>query len=86
LKSLNIDDFVKLFSDRYTSYFIYNLRSNSSIFNDYRNDFLTVTSFKHSTKLEFIFAFFPTAIISIIVVPSLYSLYSVDEDLDQLLL
>jgi len=45
LNSLNFVDFNKLFIDRYTSYFIYNLRSNSNIFNDFRNDFLTVSSF-----------------------------------------
>lgn len=38
--------------------------------------------FKHSLSFEFIWALFPTAIIVSILVPSLYLLYSLDEDLD----
>jgi len=38
--------------------------------------------FKHSLSFEFIWALFPTSIIISILVPSLYLLYSLDEDLD----
>jgi cytochrome c oxidase subunit 2 len=38
--------------------------------------------FKHSLSFEFIWALFPTVIIISILVPSLYLLYSLDEDLD----
>jgi hypothetical protein len=38
--------------------------------------------FKHSLSFEFIWALFPTTIIVSILVPSLYLLYSLDEDLD----
>lgn len=38
--------------------------------------------FKHSLSFEFIWALFPTAIIISILIPSLYLLYSLDEDLD----
>jgi len=42
--------------------------------------YLYVQKFKHSTFLEFIFAFFPTLIIILIVVPSVYLLYSTNEE------
>jgi len=38
--------------------------------------------FKHSLSFEFVWALFPTTIIISILVPSLYLLYSLDEDLD----
>lgn len=38
--------------------------------------------FKHSTLFEFVWAFFPTYIIFSILVPSLYLLYSLDEEMD----
>ena len=44
--------------------------------------FFESQDFKHSTLFEFIWAFFPTYIILSILVPSLYLLYSLDEDLD----
>jgi heme/copper-type cytochrome/quinol oxidase subunit 2 len=49
---------------------------------DFNDDFLTVQSFKHSSRLEYVFAAFPTIIIIYILVPSLFLLYSLDEDLD----
>jgi cytochrome c oxidase subunit 2 len=49
---------------------------------DSNDDFLTVQSFKHSSRLEYVFAAFPTIIIIYILVPSLFLLYSLDEDLD----
>lgn len=47
-----------------------------------RDTFFESQNFKHSTSFEFIWALFPTAIILSILVPSLYLLYSLDEDLD----
>jgi len=44
--------------------------------------FLTVQQFKHSTLLEIIWATFPSAIILLILVPSILLIYSIDEDLD----
>lgn len=38
--------------------------------------------FKHSTAFEFVWALFPSVIIISILIPSLYLLYSLDEDLD----
>lgn len=47
-----------------------------------RDTFFESQDFKHSLTFEFIWAIFPTAIILCILVPSLYLLYSLDEDLD----
>ena len=47
-----------------------------------RDTFLEAHEFKHSTAFEFVWAFFPSVIIISILVPSLYLLYSLDEDLD----
>lgn len=47
-----------------------------------RDTFFESQDFKHSTSFEFIWALFPTSIILSILVPSLYLLYSLDEDLD----
>lgn len=47
-----------------------------------RDSFFESLDFKHSLSFEFIWAIFPTTIILFILVPSLYLLYSLDEDLD----
>jgi hypothetical protein len=47
-----------------------------------RDTFFLSQDFKHSLTFEFIWAIFPTVIILCILVPSLYLLYSLDEDLD----
>lgn len=39
-------------------------------------------AFKHSLAFEIVWALFPTSIIISILIPSLYLLYSLDEDLD----
>jgi len=46
------------------------------------SDFLRTERFRHSTLLEYVYAAFPTIIIVYILVPSLFLLYSLDEDLD----
>jgi cytochrome c oxidase subunit 2 len=44
--------------------------------------FIVVQKFKHSFFLELIWAGFPTIIVLLILAPSLYLLYSIDEELD----
>lgn len=44
--------------------------------------FFSNQGFRHSTKFELIWAAFPTIIITMILIPSLYLLYSLDEELD----
>jgi hypothetical protein len=46
------------------------------------DEFLSIEKFRHSTILEYVYAAFPTIIIVYILVPSLFLLYSLDEDLD----
>jgi cytochrome c oxidase subunit 2 len=84
LKNLTKEEFVKFFRNYssiylYTSYPAYGYLDLELDSND---DFLTVQSFKHSSRMEYVFAAFPTIIIIYILVPSLFLLYSLDEDLD----
>lgn len=48
----------------------------------FRDTFFEAQDFKHSFKFEVVWAIFPTIIIISILIPSLYLLYSLDEDLD----
>jgi hypothetical protein len=84
LNNLTKEEFAKLFNNYsfiylYASYPAYGYLDLELDSND---DFLTVQSFKHSSRLEYVFAAFPTIIIIYILVPSLFLLYSLDEDLD----
>jgi len=65
---------------RYKWYNLYSIRTNGYLFHNKNMHYLYVQKFKHSTFLEFIFAFFPTLIIILIVVPSVYLLYSTNEE------
>lgn len=56
-----------------------NLNNNNFIL---RDTLFQSQDFKHSITFEFLWAFFPTVIIISILIPSLYLLYSLDEDLD----
>lgn len=47
-----------------------------------RDTFFGVHSFKHNFSFELVWGIFPTIIIGLILVPSLYLLYSLDEDID----
>jgi len=59
------------------------VNSNSSYNYNILSDTLFESfDFKHSLSFEIIWALFPTSIIVSILIPSLYLLYSLDEDLD----
>jgi len=75
-------DLKKFFKEKYISYLLYSYPTNAILFNDREEDFLTVHRFNDSTPLEFVFAIFPTVIIAMILLPSIYLLYSLDENLD----
>jgi len=83
LRSSNVfalNDVLLLFSPSSLTFFntSYRFNYNSILF----DTFFESQDFKHSLKFEFIWAVFPTIIILCILVPSLYLLYSLDEDLD----
>lgn len=68
--------------ERFVSYVLYNTTSNALFFYDGRKTYLEVERFKHSTILEYVYGLFPSIIIAFILLPSLYLLYSTDEDVD----
>jgi cytochrome c oxidase subunit 2 len=74
--------FRKLLKQKYLTYFLYSYSSNAIFFNGYNDDFLTVHRFHDSTKLEFVYAIFPTIVIGFILLPSIYLLYSLDDNLE----
>jgi len=61
-------------------YVLFNFTNNGEFFYDDYSQLLTTHSFRHSTFLEFVWASFPTVIIILILIPSLFLLYSLDED------
>lgn len=75
-----------LVTEKYLDYLLFSQTTPTYYFYDNEfpgsNSFLTVQKFKHSTAFEFVWATFPTAIILLILVPSMLLLYSLDEDLD----
>lgn len=77
---LNVINFLMI--ERFLSYVLHNKPSNALYFYDGKDNFLLVEKFKHSTILEYVFGIFPSVIIAIILLPSLYLLYSTDEDVD----
>jgi cytochrome c oxidase subunit 2 len=77
---LNIINFLMI--ERFLSYILYNKSSNALFFYDGKANYLEVEKFKHSTVLEYVYGIFPSIIIALILLPSLYLLYSTDEDVD----
>ena len=68
--------------ERFLSYVLFNKASNALYFYDGNESYLVVERFKHSTTLEYVYGLFPSVIIAFILLPSLYLLYSTDEDID----
>lgn len=68
--------------ERYLDYRLFNISTYGECFYDSFSELLAVRRFRHSTLLEIIWASIPTVIIVLILIPSLYLLYSAEEDLD----
>lgn len=68
--------------EKYLDFRLFNFSTFGEFFYDSRSELLGVRRFRHSTLLEIIWASFPTIIIVLILIPSLYLLYSAEEDLD----
>jgi hypothetical protein len=62
--------------ERYLSYYLFNITSNGLYFYEGYDKFLMTHQFRHSINLEYIFGIFPTIIIGLIILPSMYLLYS----------
>lgn len=68
--------------EKYLDHAFFNISTYGEFFYDSYSELLAVRRFRHSTLLEIIWASIPTAIIVLILIPSLYLLYSAEEDLD----
>jgi hypothetical protein len=68
--------------EKYVDYRLFNMSTYGEFFYDSFSELLAVRRFRHSTLLEIIWASIPTVIIVLILIPSLYLLYSAEEDLD----
>jgi len=83
--ALTFDYMKDLLLERFLAYYLFSKTSNALYFYDRKETHiinLNVLGFKHSIRLEYIFGLFPTVIISLIIVPSMYLLYSNETDLD----
>jgi hypothetical protein len=76
------DYVLKMVKERNLAYVLFSFSNLGEFYYDDFSDFLNVQRFKHSTLLEFIWASFPTFIIILILIPSLFLLYSMDEEFD----
>ncbi len=81
----NFQEIEKLVLDRYIFMFLNNYSCNISYFYELPFKFLSIHKFKHSFFSELIWAILPTIIVVLILAPSLYLLYSIDEELDPML-
>lgn len=71
--------------DNYVYYYFFNRSANAYVFSAHDRedkDFLLAQSFRDNILLEYIWAIFPSIIIFLILIPSLYLLYSLEENLE----
>jgi cytochrome c oxidase subunit 2 len=82
LSDLNIDEIDVLIFENLNELFLENFLS-SKIISLQRN--LKIGYFNHSTKLEIIWTIIPICIIGLIITPSFFFMYAIDEDMESLL-
>lgn len=68
--------------EKYLDFYLFSISTYGEFFYDDFSPLLSIRKFRHSFLLEVIWATFPTVIIAIILVPSLFLLYSSEEELD----
>src|ERR1700748_50867 len=81
-EQLNLKYFKDLITERYLASYLFNEPSNALYFYDGYDNYLLALKFKHSINLEYVFGMFPTIIIGLIIVPSMYLLYSNETDIN----
>jgi heme/copper-type cytochrome/quinol oxidase subunit 2 len=69
-----------LLLEKHQDFYFFQITTRGEYFYDDYSEFIKVQHYRHSTLLEFIWATFPTIIIILILIPSLFLLYSLDED------
>ena len=80
-KNFSLKYFKSIIIERYLASYLFNESSNALYFYDGYDNYLLALKFKHSINLEYIFGMFPTVIIGLIIVPSMYLLYSNETDI-----
>lgn len=78
----NFQIFKSLLIERYLNTYIFSKPTNALYYYEGFDTILNTLKFRHSINLEYVFGFFPTLIIGIIIIPSMYLLYSNESDVD----
>jgi hypothetical protein len=81
-RNLSFKYFKALMAERFIAYYLFNKPSNALYFYEGSDNYLLALKFKHSINLEYVFGMFPTIIIGLIIVPSMYLLYSNETDIN----
>jgi hypothetical protein len=81
IKNLSWDNYNILILERFSASFLFNKSANAVFYYDGTDSILSTLKFQHSINLEYVFGLFPTVIISLIIVPSMYLLYSNESDI-----
>jgi hypothetical protein len=81
-KNSSLKYFKALMVERFIAYYLFNKPSNALYFYEGSDNYLLALKFKHSINLEYVFGMFPTIIIGLIIVPSMYLLYSNETDIN----
>ena len=74
--------FKSILIERYIASYLFSEPSNALYYYDGYDNYLLALKFKHSINLEYVFGMFPTIIIGLIIVPSMYLLYSNETDIN----
>ena len=78
----NFSSFKNLMIEKFLNTYIFSRSTNALYYYEGFDVILNTLKFRHSINLEYVFGFFPTLIIGIIIVPSMYLLYSNESDLN----
>jgi len=90
---ISIDDseeILDLIQSKYLTYLLYAFKPSAYFYDNSskkvkKKNFFATLAFSHSLLFEYVFAGFPTIIIAIILLPSLYLLYSIDAPIEPVL-
>lgn len=82
IEPISLWDIYFFSKERYLDYYLFSISNHGEFYYDDFSELLSIRRFRHSLSLEIVWATFPTVIIILILVPSLYLLYSSEEDLD----
>lgn len=81
-ETISLWDIYFFSKERYLDYYLFSISNHGEFYYDDFSELLSIRRFRHSLLLEIVWATFPTVIIVLILIPSLYLLYSSEEDLD----